>query len=82
MVVDLRNPEDRYPVYHESCFQMIAYFMGKRIVRDHLDNLYFEIIPKSCATTVDVLNRDRLTPISELPKSEQAAIREYVKDVD
>lgn len=82
MVIDLRDPQDQYPVYHEDCYTMIAYFMGKRIVRDHLGRLYFEIIPKSCASVVDVLNSERLTPISELPKSEQAAIREYVKDVD
>lgn len=79
MTIDLRDPNS---VYHDSSLESIAYFNGKRIVRDSLDNLYFEIIPASSCQTTDLLNMDRLTPISELSKQEQADIREYVKDID
>lgn len=79
MITDLRDP---HPVYHDSSLASIAYFHGKRIVRDHLDNLYFEIIPASSCQVTDVLNMDRLTPISRLSKKEQAEIREFVKDID
>lgn len=79
MVTDLRDP---YPVYHDSYYTMIAYFQGKRIVRDALDNLFFEVIPASSCQVTDLLNRERLTPISELPKQEQAAIREFVANID
>lgn len=79
MTTDLRDP---YNVYHDSTLASIAYFNGKRIVRDHLDNLYFEIIPASSCSAADLLNMDRLTPISKLSKQEQAEIREFVKDID
>lgn len=76
---DLRDP---YPVYHDSSLVMVAYFNGKRIVRDSVDDLYFEIIPAENCRTTDLLNMDRLTPISELSKQEQADIIEFVKDID
>lgn len=79
MTYDFRDP---YPVCHDSSLTMVAYFQGKRIVRDSVDNLYFEIIPAGSCQTVDLLNMDRLTPISELSKQEQADIIEFVKDID
>lgn len=79
MTYDFR---DQYKDYHDSSLKMVAYFQGKRIVSDSVDDLYFEIIPASCCQTVDILNMDRLTPISELSKQEQADIIEYVKDID
>lgn len=79
MNIDLRDP---YPDYHDSYYTQIAYFNGKRIVRDALDRLYFEIIPASSMQVTDLMNRDRLTPISVLSKQEQAEIRDFVADVD
>lgn len=79
MTYDFSAP---YTVYHDSSLTMVAYFQGKRIVRDSVDNLYFEIIPANSCQTTDLLNMDRLTPISELSKQEQAEIIEYVKDID
>ena len=77
MVTDLR---DKYTDYHEDWYRMIAYHNGKRIVQDHLGNLYYEMIPKSCIRPDDLINRERLEPIRDLPQREQAAIREFVQD--
>lgn len=79
MTYDFR---DQYTDYHDSSLTMVAYFQGKRIVRDSVDDLYFEIIPAENCQTIDLLNMDRLTPISELSKQEQADIIEFVKDID
>lgn len=75
MIIDLRDNSH----YSDDDLKTIAYFNGKRIVYDSLDNLYFEIIPRSSMSVNDMLNMDRLTPITKLPTSEQAAIREFVK---
>jgi hypothetical protein len=79
VVTDLRNP---YTLYHDSSLASIAYFQGKRIVRDSVDDLYYEVIPASSCQTTDILNMDRLRPITELSKQEQAAIIEFCKDID
>lgn len=56
MNYDVRNP---YPDYHDASMHSIAYFQGKRIVRDDLDDLYYEIIPHSSYSTADMLNKER-----------------------
>ncbi len=75
MNIDLR---DDYVVKHDSSLEPIAYFNGKRIVKDSVDNLYYEIIPFANMQVTDVMNMDRLTPIEKLPKDEQAALRDYL----
>lgn len=77
MITDLR---DTQTIVGED-LKTIAYYMGKRIVKDTVDNLYYEIIPKSSMQLTDLLTLDRLTPITALPRQEQAAIREFVKEV-
>lgn len=75
MNIDLR---DDYVVKHDSSLVPIAYFNGKRIVKDSIDNLYYEIIPFANMQVTDVMNMERLTPIEKLPKDEQAALRDYL----
>jgi len=75
MNIDLR---DDYVVKHDSSLEPIAYFNGKRIVKDSVDNLYYEIIPFANMQVTDVMNMERLTPIEKLPKDEQAALRDYL----
>lgn len=75
MNVDLR---DDYVIKHDSSLEPIAYFNGKRIVKDSVDNLYYEIIPFVNMQITDVMNMDRLTPIEQLPKDEQVALRDYL----
>ena len=75
MNVDLR---DDYVIKHDSSLDPIAYFNGKRIVKDSIDNLYYEIIPFVNMQVTDVMNMDRLTPIEQLPKDEQVALRDYL----
>lgn len=74
MNIDLRDPNLHY---HEDDLTMIAYFNGKRIVKDSVDNLYYESIPKSSITSNDMLNRERLTSITKLPAEEQMNIQEF-----
>ena len=74
MITDLRNP---YPECHEKDLETIAYFMGKRIVKDGVNRLYYEYIPKSSITLGDMLNRKRLKPVTELPEEEQMQIKEF-----
>lgn len=75
MNIDLR---DSNVVKHDSSLEPIAYFNGKRIVKDSVDNLYYEIIPFANMQITDVMNMERLTPIDNLPKDEQAALRDYL----
>lgn len=77
MITDLR---DTQTIVGED-LKTIAYYMGKRIVKDTVDNLYYEIIPKSSMQLTDLLTLDRLTPITALSRQEQADIREFVKEV-
>lgn len=75
MNIDLR---DDVVVKHDSSLKPIAYFNGKRIVKDSVDDLYYEIIPFASMKITDVMNMERLTPITQLPKDEQAALRDYL----
>lgn len=75
MNIDLRDTNE---TYHDNSLESVAYFNGKRIVKDSVDNLYYEIIPLSSMQVTDIMNMDRLTSIENLPKDEQVAIREYL----
>lgn len=82
MICTTTDLRDSFTEYHDSTLETIAYFQGKRIVRDHLDNLYYEIIPAGSWQVTDIMNMDRLTPISELSKQEQAEIIAFCAEID
>lgn len=75
MIVNLTSP---YPVIAEQ-ITTIAYFNGKRIAKDHLDNLFFQYIGISNMQTTDLLTYDMLTPVEQLPKSEQAELYQFLQ---
>lgn len=76
MIINLMSP---YPIIADE-ITTIAYFNGKRIARDHLDRLFFQYIRRSNMQVTDLLTYDMLTPVEELPKDEQAALLDFLKE--
>lgn len=75
MIWNLMSP---YTVVADE-IETIAYFNGRRIARDHLDQLFFQNIRRSNMQVTDLLTYDMLTPIGELPKNEQAALFDFLE---
>ncbi len=79
MIIDLR-PEYDYANSHDESLTILAYFMGRLIIKDSVDRLYYQEVPPDRINYGDMLNLTLVDPIEKLTKQEQADIREFLAE--
>lgn len=79
MNIDLR-PQYDYKNCHDESLTIIAYFMGKLIIKDSIDQLYYQEVPADRINYGDMLNLTLVDPITKLSKQEQTDIRNFLAE--
>ena len=79
MNIDLR-PQYDYKNCHDESLTILAYYMGKLIIKDSVDRLYYREVPYNRINYGDMLNMTMVEPITKLSKQEQTDIRNYLTE--
>lgn len=80
MRIDLTHDEEDFAV--DPSLITVGYFNGMRIVVDvYTKDVYYEVIPKSMFNYEDALFKDRLKPLSILPKKEAVEVTDWLEEI-
>lgn len=79
MNIDLR-PRYDYKDCHDESLTIIAYYMGKLIIKDSVDRLYYQQVPPNEINYAAMLNMTMVDPITDLSEQEQKGLREFLEE--
>ncbi len=81
MRIDLTHDDEDLAI--DPALRTVGYFRGMRIVVDiYMEDVYYEVLPKSMFNYNDALFMERLRPLSILPREEAAEVMKWLEEID